>query len=68
MPDNYLKVREKAKQRERLWTSKDRIFNYLLMIVLVVGLALYPILRIKYLITFIIVFVIFTLILKKLLS
>lgn len=65
MPDNYLKVREDAKKRETQWTLKQRIFNYIFMIVLVAGLAVYPILGIKYFISFIFILIIVSLIVKK---
>ena len=65
MPDNYLETREKLKKDESKWTTKQKIFNYLFMTILIIGLAFYPKFGNVYLVVLIIVLVLLNIILKK---
>jgi hypothetical protein len=55
--EGYFKAREIAKEREKTWTLKQKLFYYTFSILIVVGLAFFPVFGVGCLILFILIMI-----------
>ena len=55
MPDDYIEMRERRKQAQKQWTTGKRLYSYGLMLLLVTGLAVFPMFGLWFLLSLVLV-------------